>query len=383
MDNYCRSLFKYYPQSSAEDYSDDIQADRHEYTPPQADDAHYFDIDISSPVSPLTDTSPIRNSGSSSDEDHSEDEIEFNFSICSSNSPNPNHCFSPADTLFYQGQLLPLQLIQTPPQYDVDIKGIHPSLHSSSNIPLGVKSHFPNLLKTATKLKIFLFRFRKPSKIGMDLQSSCAECGTDVGMDFPVPKQNRLLTLKLKVVEVPLVSLFTRDNSKGAKRDGSNWVLKKTEDSDDGERHCKNMDRDKKKAKEIVQKYVKKIKPLYVKISRKCNEKIRFGDLEKPRGRNGVKNGIYLGSESSEHQMSFSYGSPSHFPGNLKMLYKHLGKGKRQPSEMQQKLPKYCSSESTLMEVQSAIQGAIRHCKQSIDIDDTPNCPNFGCSMES
>lgn len=383
MENYCRSLYKYYPQSSAEASSEDIQADCHEYTRPQADDAHYFDIDISSPVSPITDPSPIRNSGLSSDEDHSEDEFEFNFSLSSANSPNPNHCFSPADNLFHQGQLLPLQLIPTPSEYDIDIKDLHASLHSCCKVPVGVKAHFPKFLKSATKLKISLFGFRKPAKVGMDLQSACAECGTDVGMDSTVPKQNRLLTLKLKVVEVPLVSLFTRDNSKGTRRDRSNWFLKKSEDSDDGEGHCKNMERDKKKAKEIVQKYVKKIKPLYVKISQRCSEKIRFGDLEKPGGRNGVQNGIYLGSERSENQISFSYASPSHFPGNLKMFYKHMGKGKRQPSEMQQKLPKYYSSESTLMEVQSAIQGAITHCKQSIDIDDTPECPNFGSSIVS
>jgi hypothetical protein len=59
--------------------------------------------------------------------------------------------------------------------------------------------------------------------------------------------------------------------------------------------------------------------------------------------------------EKCEKQISFSY-----FSGNLKMHYKHLGKGKQPPSEMQQKLPNY-SSESTLMEVQSAIQGAIAH----------------------
>jgi len=75
------------------------------------------------------------------------------------------------------------------------------------------------------------------------------------------------------------MSLFARDNSKAGKRDGSNWFLKKSEDSDDGEGHCKNMNSDKKRAKEIVQKYVKKIKPLYVKISQRCNENIRFGDL--------------------------------------------------------------------------------------------------------
>nr|ADE77707.1 unknown [Picea sitchensis] len=137
------------------------------------------------------------------------------------------------------------------------------------------------------------------------------------------------------------------------------------------------MDREKKGTKEIVQKYVKKIKPLYLKISQRYNEKMRFGDLEKSGERNGVKNGRGPGSGRIEKQMSFSY-----FSGNLNMVHKHLGRGKQQPSDIQQKLPNY-GSESALMEIENAIQGAITHCKQSSYIDDTVNYPNSGCSAES
>jgi len=65
------------------------------------------------------------------------------------------------------------------------------------------------LLKIATKLKISLFGFRKSTKLGMDLQSSCANCGTDIQVwrCSHVPEHNRFLTLKLKVVEVLLVPL--------------------------------------------------------------------------------------------------------------------------------------------------------------------------------
>jgi len=179
------------------------------------------------------------------------------------------------------------------------------------------------------------------------------------------------------VVEVPLVSLFTRDNSKGSKRDINNHRFqKKSEDSDDGGQ-CKIMGRDKKRAKEIVQKYVQKIKPLYVKISQRCSEKMRSGGLEKSGERIGVKNATSPGSGSSEKQMPLS-----NFSGNLKMVYKNLGKGKQQPSDMRQKLPNY-GSESTLMEVQSAIQGAITHCKQCSYSNDTINYQNSGCSAES
>ena len=84
------------------------------------------------------------------------------------------------------------------------------------------------------------------------------------------------------------------------------------------------MDKDKKRAKDFVQKYVKMIKPLYVKISQRSNEKIRSVDMENPIVRHGVKNGSYQGSGRNEKHISFSY-----FSGNLKMVYKHLGKGKQ------------------------------------------------------
>lgn len=355
MENHC--ICKYHLESPEGSYSDDNQADDHEY-PPYADDAQYFDIDISVPFSP-TDTTRT----SSSEENQSEDEFAFNFSICSANSPNPNHCISPADNLFYQGQLLPFQLIPTPLEYDIDIKDIHASLHSSSNVTTRVKTHFPRLLKTAAKLKIYWFGFRKSAKHGMDLQSPCAEyVGTGTGMGSPVPKQSRFFTVKFKMEEVPMVSLFTRGNSINSKRDDNNHGFqKKPENSDDGEGQiCQNMDRDTKRAKEIVQKYVKKIKPPYVQISQRSNDKIRSRDVEKPRIRNGVENGRCQVSERSEKQLSFS-----DFYGILKMVPKHLGKGKQPPSVMQQQLPNYYRSESTLMEVHNVIQEAIAHCKQS------------------
>eukprot|EP00253_Pinus_taeda_P010860 PITA_10860 len=354
MENHCVRICKY--QASHVDNS----PDDHGY-PSYGDDAQYFDIDISLPLFPI-DTTPTLTSGSSSGEDDSEDEFELDFSISTANAQNPNHSISSPAENVVSDQPTPLL----------------PASTQACNVS-GVKIHSPKLFRTATRLKISLFGFRKSGKVGLDLQSPCAEyAGTGSAMDSPVPKQNRLFTMKFKVVEVPLASLFTRDNSKVAKRDGNNGFQEKSKDSDDGEGQCKSMDRDKKRAKEIVQKYVKMIKPLYVKISQRCNEKIRFRDPQKRGERNELKNGRCPGSERSEKQVSFS-----DFSGNLKMVYKHLGKGRQQTSDMQKKLPNYYTSESTMMEVQSAIQGAISHCKQSSYIDDTSNSPNFECSDES
>lgn len=158
-------------------YSDDRQADDNEY-PPYTDDAQYFDIYISLPFSPR-DTIPTLIPVSSSVDADSEDESELDLSLCLANPPTRIQC------LFDQGQLLPLQLIPMPLEYDMDLKDIHASSDSSSSGPARVKTHFPKLLKTATKVKISLFRFRKWGKLVMDLLSPCAEGGISMQQKLP------------------------------------------------------------------------------------------------------------------------------------------------------------------------------------------------------
>jgi hypothetical protein len=48
------------------------------------------------------------------------------------------------------------------------------------NAPTGVKTIFPKLLKTTTKLKLSLFGFTKSDKLDMDLQSPSADSGTSM-----------------------------------------------------------------------------------------------------------------------------------------------------------------------------------------------------------
>ena len=69
---------------------------------------------------------------------------------------------------------------------------------------------------SATKLKIYLFGFRNSSKVGRDLQYPCVKYGT------PEPEEIRLFNVELKVVDVLMVFLLIRDNSRDAKRDDNN-----------------------------------------------------------------------------------------------------------------------------------------------------------------
>ena len=83
---------------------------------------------------------------------------------------------------------------------------------------------------SATKLKISLFGFKNSSKLGRDLQYPCAKYGS------PEPELIRFFNVKLNVVDVLLVFLFIRANSRDAKRDDNNhgFLEKKLEDFDDG-----------------------------------------------------------------------------------------------------------------------------------------------------
>ncbi|KAH9291956.1 hypothetical protein KI387_042860 [Taxus chinensis] len=274
-----------------------------------------------------------------------------NLSISSSIQPNPNESISSASNLLHKGQMLPQQVspnVDTVRKLEVD-DGKAPQQRGNVN---GIKTHFPTLLRTASKFKIPPSGMKNSAKVGMNLQ---AEYGS--GIDSSVQKQNKFFTVRFKVVEVPLFFRLTRDNSRGSGRDESSTDFqKKSEDPDGNIAECKSNERNKKKVKEILLKYVKMIKPLYVKISQRHNEKTRHAYLEKAGVCIGARNNGFLGSERSiQKQLSFS--------GNLRTAHKHFFKERDSSVYVNPDLPGY--SLSTMMEFQSAIQGAIAHCKRS------------------
>lgn len=319
------------------------------------DTCSLFDIDFTLPFytdDPLKDiTSPC------TDEDSEEEEFEFDISSSNLIQPNTNQSVSPADNLISKCQLLP---VQDPPCGDMGRKLEVESDDGKGTVQCGtvngIKTQFPTLLKSATRLKVTLFGLKKSANVGMDLQASCAEDASN--MDFPVHKQNKFLAVKFKVVDVPLFFRFTRDNSTGSKRDeSSNGFQNKSDYSDGDIGHCKSNEKEKKKVKEIVQKYVKMIKPLYVKISQRYTDKNKHADLEKSGVASIARNSGFSGSERShQNQLSFS--------GNLKTVYKSFCKERNTSSNVDLALHTNYN-ESTMLELQSAIQGAIAHCKQS------------------
>ncbi|XP_057848988.1 probable membrane-associated kinase regulator 2 isoform X1 [Cryptomeria japonica] len=327
-----------------------IENDDSQEHPHKDDDNPLFDLDFTLP--PDYDCLLKNNSGRCRDDDKEAEELRFSFSFSNSINHNRNQSIFPADDLIYKGHLLPLQV---PPSLDMarqhevgDGKG---SLHWG-NVN-GVKSQFPNLLKTATKLKISLLRFKKSARVGMDLEGECGR-----SRDSNVQRQSKYFIVKFKMVDLPLFFRFIGDNSRGSKTDESrNWFQRKSEVSHQNFGQCKSNERDKKRVKEVVQKYVKMIKPLYLKICQKYSEKTKHEPIKKSRVANRTIHTGFSGSERI-HQKRLS------FYDKLKMVYKPSCKEDNSFSSLNPAVPKNYS-ESTVMELQNAIQGAITHCKRS------------------
>ncbi|KAG9445507.1 hypothetical protein H6P81_011635 [Aristolochia fimbriata] len=292
-------------------------------------------------------------------EDATDGEAEFDFTLSSTAAgtrTDPNLALSPSDDLFFKGRLVPLE----PPA----------SLHSESN----PKPQFPgSFLKSATKFRVFLLGFKRPKSV---------PAGNDAG-DAPAPApapqkhhqhSSKSFTVKFKVEEVPIVSLFTRDYSS---RSGSGGKPQKLDDliSDDG---VSSSDM-KRFSRDVLQKYFKMIKPLYVRVSKRYGEKLRFsGQLSLGTGKSAVSHEGVGGVGEADSTSSTAGGSKNvqkqahvnHIPAGLRVVCKHLGKSRSASAAVAASPPatSQCRRrDDSLLQQQDGIQSAILHCKRSLN----------------
>ncbi|PPD73436.1 hypothetical protein GOBAR_DD29636 [Gossypium barbadense] len=258
------------------------------------------------------------------------DDREFNFTLSSGSSSDPcdpNLTLSPSDDLFFKGRLVPIEanscLESKPPQFPV------------------------SLLKSATKFRVFLLRFKK-SKLNSTEKTESGSANGPVSVPTTTKKQettqeennnkNKLFTVKFKVEEVPIMSLFSRDNSKSQKQQSS-------EDS---------VSDEKKFTKDVMQKYLKKVKPLYVRVSRRNRLSGKATTVEK--GQVEAEGGKNL--------------KQVNIPAGLRVVCKHLGKSRSASSAVAASPPAPTLSkrrDDSLLQQQDGIQSAILHCKRSFN----------------
>ncbi|KAK3227920.1 hypothetical protein Dsin_007782 [Dipteronia sinensis] len=332
------------------------------------------------------------------EEEDDGEEREFNFTISSNSSggnddrTDPNLTLSPSDDLFFKGRLVPIE----------------PSSLVFNPAEPNSKPQFPvSLLKSATKFRVFMLGFKKSKQAAAsekpeinNSSSAAAAAATTAAADGGASskqqqqqlkpeaekeKQNKFFTVKFKVEEVPIMSLFTRDNngsrkalSQPQKHQNNNNVV---EDS-----VSVSVSSDEKRfSKDVMQKYLKKVKPLYVRVSKRYGEKLKFSgqlslnsaarSIQSPPSTAGQKpkptaekSQTEVTTEPAETQLK-SQKLQANIPERLRVVCKQLGKSRSASSAVAAAPagPVVQRRDDSLLQQQDNIQSAILHCKRSFN----------------
>ncbi|GMJ04431.1 MEMBRANE-ASSOCIATED KINASE REGULATOR 2 [Hibiscus trionum] len=167
-----------------------------------------------------------------------------------------------------------------------------------------------SFLKSAAKVGIFWLRLKKSASNGTVSPKKQAKTKE---ANNRIDEKNKFFTVNLKVEEVPIMSLFSKDNSNKSHK-------QQTSDSS-------------------VQRYLKKVNPLYVR------GKLRFSGPATPpcvaAGENQVKG--------------------SSVPTGLRVVCKHLGNNRLAAGNLSKR------RDDSLLQQEDGVQSAILHCKRSFN----------------
>lgn len=372
------------------------------------DDGPFFDLEFAVPDEDeggkqgrncVVDGSEEENEEDLEDGD-SDGEGEFNFTLSSASTnehSDANLTFSPSDDLFFKGKLVPVEACSSNGGSEPNSK---PQLRVT-------------LLKSAAKLKVFMSGLKK-SKTGEKKTETDESFGgekktetdgsvgemtkseTKEEMPENPPEKNenppeknenqtksKFFAVKFKVEEVPIVSLFTRDNSSrvsgGTTTTNNNKTQKQTSDESTSEENRFSKD-------VIMQKYLKMVKPLYIRVSRRYGEKFRLsGQLIL--GAAGAKSGAppsiaapptsppvektVTETEAVQVQAPTTTANTKgrNMPAKLRVVCKQLGKSRSASSAVAAAPPGVAPSrrDDSLLQQQDGIQSAILHCKRSFN----------------
>ncbi|XP_044476198.1 probable membrane-associated kinase regulator 2 [Mangifera indica] len=349
------------------------------------DDGPFFDLEfaVQDEAEEENENDNVASEEDDDDDNEEEDESEFKFTIssnssCSNNSNNErtdqNLALSPSDDLFFQGRLVPIE----------------PSSLVFNSNEQSSKLQFPvSLLKSATKFRVFMLGFKKSKQqrnvsektesndrsaapAAAEITKEQKKQETEKEKQSKSEKQSKFFTVKFKVEEVPIMSMFIRDNSGSRKSQKPQNVEDSTEE--------------KKFSKDVMQKYLKKVKPLYIRVSKRYAEKLKFsGQLNSGGGNKPVQSPPSTAGQKSnppkstaaekgetETEVSESQvksQKQANIPEKLRIVCKHLGKS-RSASSAVAAVPAAAvisRRDDSLLQQQDGIQSAILHCKRSFN----------------
>ncbi|GMH08944.1 hypothetical protein Nepgr_010784 [Nepenthes gracilis] len=215
-----------------------------------------------------------------------------------------------------------------------------------TDIQFGSKPLSPiSILRSSPKLRVLMFGRLGKSKAGTGDFSNFA------------PKQSqprrKIFTLKFRVEDASIMSKFSRSNS-------SSTLRRSSEDS--------SIDGSSKRfsSKDGIEKYLNLIKPLYVKVSKIYNDKAKFADRFAPTTTS-------FQSPSKSQVWSTAHNDTGERQNNrFRMSYKHQGKSRSSSSIVGVTASPWSNSpanrkDDSLAQQHDGIQGAILHCKRSLD----------------
>ncbi|THF95127.1 hypothetical protein TEA_016993 [Camellia sinensis var. sinensis] len=358
----------------------------------EEDDGPFFDLEFTVPDEEDEQEKHEVNDG---DEEREDDDIEsdgmeseFKFTLSSGSSgerTDPNVSLSPSDDLFFKGRLVPVE----------------PSsiVFNGSDSESNSKSQF-SLLKSATKFRVLMLKFKKSkSNVGEKTEPEQIQEEPEKQKQQQQQNQNqnqnqsesKHFTVKFKVEEVPIVSLFTRDNSSRASS-GTNKKCQKQQSLDEPV-----VSDEKRFSKDVMNKYLKMVKPLYVRVSKRYGEKLGFsGQLSLGGSKSGPspspsppataeQKSPPPKASAAKGELEPTKGDPQlapaasnvkgqkqgSFPAGLRVVCKHLGKS-RSASAVVAAAPTSGSVQTrrrddSLLQQQDGIQSAILHCKKSFN----------------
>ncbi|KAF5730039.1 membrane-associated kinase regulator 2 [Tripterygium wilfordii] len=347
-------------------------------------DGPFFDLEFAVPEEEVGDDKneeedEITDVVSDEDEDGMDDDREFKFTLSSGSSnerTDPNPELSPSDDIFFKGKLVPIE------QSSLELDGSEP--YSRPQFPV-------LLLKSATKFRVFMLGLKKSKATA---KAEKTESSSDDG-SATVPanakqqqtsereivheeksindKQRKPFTVKFKVEEVPFASLFTssKNTDKSLKQNSNPEESESTTD-------------ERLFSKDVMQKYLKKVKPLYVRVSRRYGEKLRFsGQLSLGSGaKQAPPQSVTQNSPTGEKRQPGAESTEvpttdgkseiqkqGNLPAGLRVVRKHLWKSRSASSAVAAAPSPGVSNrrDDSLLQQQDGIQGAILHCKRSFN----------------
>jgi len=319
------------------------------------DDGPFFDLEFTVPDEDANEN-PNGNDTREDEEDEEEDinieesdgerEFKFTLSPSSNDRSDPNLSLSPSEDLFFKGKLL------------------HVDPSSFSSEPNSKPQFTASLLKSATKFRVFMLGLKKPKPTDKDKDSNTNTNTTTTTNNNNVSdsanpeahKDKKHFTVKFKVEEVPIVSLFTSK--------GNNKTQKHTSNSNEQPPPSE----EKRFSKEVVQKYFKMVKPLYVRVSRRYADKLTLNSAAKSPLPTPPAEPEPVVTAAAESNLKTT--QTQKLSAGLSVVCKHLGKSRSASSAVAAAPPPFVSSkrrDDSLLQQQDGIQGAILHCKRSFN----------------